>query len=253
MTCPDLDFRIRFSPSGRAVSPSCRPLGRITCKRMDCGSNKVGVPDAMGRGETSSCAYSASVSPHFPSRSAAGARRGGEVSRAERCSRDSVGQAVPGLLRSSVRGSQAHRGFQTNSGSVPFECVSQTHAFPHGDNKVSSSELDAGRLGDLVGFHRCVLSRVDPSVTPEVATVCVARSSVSFSCTAVRPQSVSLDIHDGCEATVREGSQSRYSHEGLPRRLGDHEPESGGVFTPHGDGPDVSTGPRIRSLSRKAI
>ena len=34
---------------------------------------------------------------HFPSRSAAGARRGGGVSRAERCSRDSAGQAVPGL------------------------------------------------------------------------------------------------------------------------------------------------------------
>ena len=33
---------------------------------MGCGSNKVGVPAAMGRGETSSCAFFASVSPIFP-------------------------------------------------------------------------------------------------------------------------------------------------------------------------------------------
>ena len=196
MTQPRSSPRINPSFAGRESFQKDGILERSVGQRLDSSGDRVGVQTTLGGSAGSSQGYSTAVQATGFTGGLSGVRSGDFRIDSEGGYRGNCTvTVVPRLLWSPVLRSQGFWGVPPGPRFVPSERVSQEDSLSHGNSVFHTGCHSPGRLGNVSGPQRRVLSCVDPPSVPQVAQIRVEGQDFPVQGPPIRAQPRSMGVY----------------------------------------------------------
>ena len=150
-----------------------------------------------------------------------GAPRGSPGHALEASSRRSSGSR-PGLLQQAFSRQESFGGLETRPRCLQAQQVCLEDKILHGDHPVSPGLHSEGRLDDLHGYERCLLSCPDSQGIKTLPQIHLQQEGVSIPRSLFRVKHCSSSVHESVGTSREDYPPSRIPNPSLPRRLASH-------------------------------